>query len=351
MSQPKTQSSYNAETITDRSQRSVWKGVALFMGITVYYLWFQAFYNLVAYGEILPGNPSVASVIKETIRNYIPILLVFLLNTFVVFKITSKLNLPWKLLLDIPLSLCVVMTVNLAFIQLHKFIRGEFGTVNWAGTILNDVLALLLNEVVYFLLQLKESAAREERQKRLAAQQNLDILRMQMDPHFLFNSLSILYSLIDIDREKTKSFVMSLSQVYRYIIAKRNVESIEVEEELRFLRSYVNVLKIRHMDSFDVKVVTPEKGAGHQIIPYSLQLAIENVVKHNSIRSSMTMVVTVEFQDNGIVVSNPYRPKVVAPATSTGVGFQYMEDLCKSLGRKFEIINDGKTFSVKIPYL
>ena len=180
-------------------------------------------------------------------------------------------------------------------------------------------------------------------------QYQYDALKAQVNPHFLFNSLTILYSLIDIDKEKSLQFTMSLSQTYRYILSHQDDREVPLKDEIGFLRSFANVLVIRYNESFKVEIYGEENIGDHIVIPYCLQLLLENVIKHNVINEKNPMCVKVEIDDCGVTMKNPIRLRQTL--TSTKIGLAYIEKMYALYGKRFEYNEDNKIFTAKIPYL
>ena len=313
------------------------------VAVVGYYLLFQAFYNMVAYKTIWPYT-GLKHVLYGVLYNFTPILLLFVTNIGVVFRMPKQRTVQTKIVIDALTSFAILVALNMLFMFI---VPGA--TIDWAGTVFTNVFLLLGIEVAYYVQHYRESVQRETEAKQMAIQLQYDVLKSQVSPHFLFNSLNMLYSLTMIDIGQSREFIMSLSDMYRYIMSQQNQERIQLSEELEFLDSYVRVLKMRYNQQFHVDIHGQEHAAGHEIIPYTMQLLIENVTKHNAISSALAMHVDVVIAPDGITVSNPIRPKH-SPSVSR-VGLRYITELYQRHGRTFSYENDGHTFVARVPYL
>lgn len=231
-----------------------------------YYLWFQTFYNAMCQGSIFPyGN--LMELATGFSYNFPPILIVFLLNLLIVFRLVRIDNLKIKICADASLSLGFCLIVN----WLYLIITGYFRTthVDWTGTVLNDIIILLGVEIVYYFTNLSESRKEIEQARRQILQYQYDVLKSQINPHFLFNSLNLLHSLVSIDTAISKQFIQELASMYCYIMAKQGCDRVTVAEEFSFLSSYVSVLEMRYNNKFSVEISgTPSEG--REMIPFTM---------------------------------------------------------------------------------
>lgn len=313
--------------------------------VVVYYLWFQGFYNKIAYGKVIPYG-SVDEGRQAMTLNFIPIALIFALNYLVVFVFTMHIKrISTKIAVDVAASFAALFIVNVAYMLIL-----QHGVIDWAGTFFNNIFIFLGMEVAFYVGNYRKTVVEKERKHRQVVQYQYDALRAQVNPHFLFNSLNILYSLIDIDVDKSRAFVMSLSQMYRYIMQQHCNEKTSLSEELTFLHAYVDVLKMRYHNCLDVDIQGEENVGTHEVIPYCVQLLMENVTKHNVIQTNSPMLVSLVIGTDHLTISNPIRPKRVQEA-SAGIGLKYIAELYRLHGKAFHYDNDGKTFTATIPFI
>ena len=176
-----------------------------------------------------------------------------------------------------------------------------------------------------------------------------ETLKTQMDPHFLFNSLNTLKSLIDIDTAKAEDFVHQLSSVLRYTLKYEEV--VTLEKELDCVRSYCKMMKIRYGDNliFDHHI-NHDKYDNYYVLPLSIQGLIENAIKHNVVSSKQPLTVHIlTDDDNHLIISNEIRSKI-GKEEGTGIGLANLAERYRiKWNENVEIFDDGKIFSVTLP--
>lgn len=176
-----------------------------------------------------------------------------------------------------------------------------------------------------------------------------EALKNQVDPHFLFNSLNTLQSLIDIDVDKAGGFVQQLSTVLRYTL--KNEEVVTLFEELNCVRSYCQMMKMRYGDNllFDHSI-DHDKYDSYYVLPLSIQGLIENAIKHNVISSKQPLTVHIMTDDNNhLIISNKIQLKI-GKEEGTGIGLANLAERYRiKWNENVEIFDDGKIFSVTLP--
>lgn len=183
------------------------------------------------------------------------------------------------------------------------------------------ILALVLGNTVLFFKNWKEAALQQEELKRAHLALQYQSLRDQVRPHFLFNSLSTLVTLINTDTEKATRFVHKLSDVYRYLLDQRDNELVPLEEEVKFLEDYIFLQRIRFGENLQVHFKADLKEQ-RMMIPLSLQMIVENAIKHNEISSDHPLVIRIQFNEKKqVVISNNLQKKEVMEH-SPGMGIE-----------------------------
>lgn len=220
--------------------------------------------------------------------------------------------------------------------------------LNWNEAFTNVTLIMLIVEIIYFAHNYRESGKQAERARREALQYKYNVLKAQVNPHFLFNSLNILSSLIDIDTRKSHEFIEALSKTYRYIVEQQDKELVSLEEEMQCAESYTDILRTRYMNQFRVSITGKENIPGKKLIPMTLQLLIENVTKHNIVSTKYPMQVDIKIGTGQIEISNPIRRR---NHDGTGTGLKYLYEQYRLHGQEITITDTGDIFSVTIPYL
>jgi len=212
------------------------------------------------------------------------------------------------------------------------------------------LIVLLFMHSFYFYKALQETKVKEQKIIATAANAQFESLKNQIDPHFLFNSLNVLSSLIEENPENAQRFTTSLSKIYRYVLEQKDKELVAVEEELAFARIYMQLLVMRFENSISYEL--PENiNEDAKVVPLSLQLLLENCIKHNVVSSSKPLHIKISIEDNQLVVENNWQKKEVL-SEGKGVGLQNIVNRYGLLTeRKVSIIQDEKTFKVYLPIL
>ena len=210
------------------------------------------------------------------------------------------------------------------------------------------VLGLLLaNRSTQKALRLQQRAAvlqAENDTARYTALQN------QLNPHFLFNSLNTLIAEIEYNPQNAVHFTKHLSSVYRYVLQSQDKTLVTLGEELEFIRSYLFLHEVRLGNCLTCQNNVPAEYAEKMLPPLTLQLLVENVIKHNSITPGKPMVITIRIEDEYLSVSNPIHPK--KSVASSGIGLENLAKRCELMsGKKIIIKNETEKFTVKVPLL
>lgn len=256
----------------------------------------------------------------------------------------------------------VVLTLSVLFVLIgvtqiiiydgtwERFIAGQ--SLNWYtyGVFITLFIAITFH-AFYFYKELQRSKIKEQKIIAGSATAQFDALKNQLDPHFLFNSLNVLVSLIEENPDAAVNFTTSLSKVYRYVLEQRGKQLVSLEEELKFARTYVRLLKMRFEESLDITIPDQVSSTELQIIPLSLQLLIENAVKHNIINSSRPLQLSIYEEEYRLIIINNLQEKSVVNS-GTGVG------LSNIVARYALLTNDQMTieknkdsFKVTLPLL
>jgi hypothetical protein len=181
-------------------------------------------------------------------------------------------------------------------------------------------------------------------------QAQLDVLRHQVNPHFLFNSLNSLIALIGEDPRQAEAFAEELSSVYRYLLRSNECALISLSSELEFIQSYYHLLKTRHGDALNLMTDIEPGARERRLPPLTLQLLIENAVKHNTILPDQPLTIVLRTDDQQrLIVSNNLQRKQTR-VLSNGVGLSNILSKYQMLGQEAPIIEDnGREFRVTLP--
>lgn len=234
--------------------------------------------------------------------------------------------------------------------SLEEFIAGE-RVYNYISALAIVLIASLFFHAFYFWKALQDTKIREQKIIAGTASAKFDALKNQLDPHFLFNSLNVLTSLIEEDPDQAQRFTTALSKVYRYVLEQKNKDLVPVDEELDFARTYVKLLTMRFEDGIRFEIPERSSNPEAKIVPLSLQLLLENAVKHNIVTSSKPLEIKV-FEENGnLVVQNNLQEKSVVKKSS-GVGLRNIQQRYSILSnRNVNIHRTTANFRVELPML
>ncbi|WP_157637719.1 sensor histidine kinase [Flexithrix dorotheae] len=179
----------------------------------------------------------------------------------------------------------------------------------------------VIYESSYFFRNWKNSVLIAEKLKTQQLKTEVAALKNQLSPHFLFNSLNTLVTLINEDTRQATSFTEKLSEVYRYILQNKDKELVTLETELQFIKSYVFLLKMRFKDNFQIECDIPSEHQKDFIAPLTLQMLVENAVKHNimSTAKPLNIFITIENGKSIVVKNNLQQKSVVNHSTKTGL--------------------------------
>ncbi|WP_046744100.1 sensor histidine kinase [Kordia zhangzhouensis] len=218
--------------------------------------------------------------------------------------------------------------------------------------IIISVMVMAIYEAIYFYVQLKRSIREEEQAKQVVTLAQLDALRNQAQPHFFFNSLNTLRDIIDQNsKDDAKQFVDKLSDVYRFILDAGDAHTIPLRDELKFAQAYLHIQKERFGSNLHILWQLPETVLDQLVVPMSVQLLLENAIKHNIISRSKPLTVTVSSKDDYLIVTNNIQPKSTQ-LPSTKLGLINIKKRHALISHKLPIVeNNGKQFTVSIPLL
>jgi len=202
-----------------------------------------------------------------------------------------------------------------------------------------------------FFKNWKQSLIEVEKYKTESTQAQLQNLKDQINPHFLFNNLSVLSSLVYKNQDKAVDFINQLSKVYRYLLDSKNNELVSLEDELTFLKSYTYLLSIRFEESLKFDIRIDASLYQKALPPMTLQMLVENAIKHNEVSNALPLTISIHSNLQTICVSNPLQKRTNTEESSkTGL---------KNIQARYSFITDDKvlieetydTFSVTIPLI
>ena len=246
--------------------------------------------------------------------------------------------------------------INFILIQGNNpadFFSGTMGFFNWAA--IN--ISLLVSAVLHaksFIEEWKKSTKKEVVEQKLIAKSanaQFETLKNQLDPHFLFNSLNVLSALIDENPDQAQRFTSSMSKIYRYVLDQKDKELVTVEEELDFAKTYCDLLKTRFEDSVNFEFQVDEKDKSGFVVPLSLQLLLENCIKHNYATSGKPLNIRIFSEIGFLAIENNLQQREVTKERE-GIGLSnIVQRYALITDRNVFIEKSDDNFKVKIPLL
>ena len=281
-------------------------------------------------------------------------------------RLTDALDnyMPWfanpakRLLISIAgtivVSSVVIFFLNAIFLALRGYTFSDLSWESWRSMVIGPLLITFFISMFghsrSFLLGWRQTAINAERLQKESIASQYESLKAQVNPHFLFNSLNVLTSLVETDQKLAVKFIRKLSEVYRYVLDSRQKEVVPLAEELGFLESYIYLQKIRHGESLQVQNELPENG-NIMVVPLSLQLLLENAIKHNTALEEEPLRVRLYLEQDYLVVQNNLQERRIRE-DSTGAGLPNIEARYSYLTHKpVQVHKSDHQFTVKLPLL
>lgn len=222
---------------------------------------------------------------------------------------------------------------------------------NYVVTILITFFVTIAFHAFYFYKAYQENKVNQQKIIAGTASAQFESLKNQIDPHFLFNSLNVLSSLIEEHPENAQKFTTSLSKVYRYVLEQKDKELVSVAEEIAFAQTYMNLLKMRFENSITFEISERFDNEEAKVVPLSLQLLLENCVKHNVVSESKPLHIKISIEKGQLIVTNNLQKKDVL-SDRKGVG---LENIVSRYGilthRKVVVEASESEFKISLPIL
>jgi sensor histidine kinase YesM len=244
---------------------------------------------------------------------------------------------------------CIIIGI----IQRNIFINSQARNIFWSGYfsryILSGILTGIIIKVIFLLRRSKQKDRENEQLKTACLEAELELLKEQLNPHFLFNSLSSLSGIVREDPVKAQHFINHLSKIFRYALAQSGNHLVNLGDELKMIRSYEQLLIMRFEKAFQLIIEVDDKFHDVQIPHLTLQPLLENAAKHNSASLSKPLKVKIFMADDMLVVRNNLQ-EIAEPENSTGIGLANLNSRFSILMyQEIEIEKNKESFIVKLP--
>jgi sensor histidine kinase YesM len=233
------------------------------------------------------------------------------------------------------------------------------GAVNWDIVITTSLVIMIcvifivhVYETVFLVKESESEILRNSQLERARAESALEALKNQIDPHFIFNSLNTLSHLIEEAPVKAKEFNDNLADVYRYILQKKGSDLVLLREEVNFVNDYFSLLNIRFEKAVRLNInVDPGTLDQYFVPPISLQVLVENAIKHNEFSVSEPMIISISLDRDFLIVQNPVRKKLLSKPSS-GLGLNNLKERYRLTTNKEVLIAESNIlFIVHLPVL
>ena len=211
-----------------------------------------------------------------------------------------------------------------------------------------------VNAIVFYVNRYSATKVEALRFQKQYAEAKFDALKNQVNPHFLFNSFNVLSTLVYKDQDNAIEFINQMSKVYRYVLKHQDEKLVNLREELDFIDAYIYLLKIRFQEKIDFDIQLSGDLESHFIAPVTLQILLENAIKHNEISKSNPLLIKIynSIDNNYIIIGNSVKPKSDKYIDSTFVGLKNIKARYQFISNKsIEINFNEREFIVKIPLL
>lgn len=252
------------------------------------------------------------------------------------------------------IGLIVLRFITVVFIlgkPIAQFINDKNASTYYIFGLIITLVASLFFHAIYFYKALTEKRVKEQQIVAKTETAKYESLKSQIDPHFLFNSLNVLTSLISENPKQAEKFTTKLAKVYRYVLEQKSKDLIDLDEELKFAKTYMELLKMRFENAVTFQIPEKASNPNLKIIPLSLQLLLENTIKHNIVSEEQPLNVIITEEDGYLKVVNNYNPKT-SIEKGTKVGLKNIIDRYQLITlKKVFIEKNNKEFSIKLPLL
>lgn len=306
------------------------------------------------------SDPAINSAMEVTLED--TIIRILLLFGFSYLALT--INLTWskrisekyKVLALIALNASLFFVSQFLFYLIDQFFFNIYASVLSPGVnalvyFFILLILILISTAIQLINKSRLDAIEKEVLKQKSLSNELEALKNQINPHFLFNSLSTLSLLVREDQKAAIKFINKLSFLFRYILLSQDKELVSVKEELKVLDSYVHLIKQRYQNNFDVKTNIKNDMLEKRIPILSLQLLMENAIKHNEISAKKPLYVELYDEENRIVMKNVLQ-KRNGHIESTQIGLKNLNArTILHMNKETEISKNDTHFIVKIPTL
>lgn len=307
---------------------------------------------------LFPGM-RLADVVSEVGFTFVSLLILFAVNTRLFHFNRSSVRIDWKkILLSFVLTWGLSNLLGQTFVYLHHTFNIpaiDAMVHHYLHPLRDFIMACLTTGSCYiiYLVRRQQQVIIENQQLQAENIRNqYEVLKNQLNPHMLFNSLNTLRSLVREDQERAQEYIQELSRVLRYTLQGNESQFVSLHEEMEVASAYIFLLKMRFEENLTFDICIDREFENYYLPPMSVQVLMENAVKHNEIsnRHPLTIRIATHAEDNTLTVSNPLQPKLTASA-GTGIGLANLAKRYQLLLKRDIQITEDTDFTVRIPLI
>lgn len=316
---------------------------------------------LILFNKDLSAFASVSNVLIKIIKNIIYVFVYWESNRTVFIYLRNKYPNPEQTARKIGIQLMFFIAFILVFgfiialINHNTYNDNETFSDEYIDTVAKSAVILsiitICYECVYFFGKWKHSLYESEQLKKEGLISQFELLKNQISPHFLFNSLNALITLVPEDAQLSVLFIQKLSNVYRHVLNYNEKNVIDLKTEIEFLKDYIFLFQIRFGENLIVEYHLPEEFENIQVVPFTLQMLVENAIKHNIVSNKRPLYISIRSNGHAIIVKNNLQKKT-SGIESTNTGLRNIINRYRLLTTKVvDIVVTTTEFSVSLPLI
>ncbi|MDD6210640.1 MAG: histidine kinase [Bacteroidales bacterium] len=331
--------------------------ISMMVAILIHFPEFISLFDYLEMNMLFPGMKT-ADIISEVFFNFFSLLFLFWANTVLFHFDNRRKKITWKIVIFSFIFTWILSNMlGACFVFLHHtlHIPAIDATIhNYLHPLRDFIISCIVTGSCYILYLTRQQQQFLMENQQLQAENNLNLynaLKNQLNPHMLFNSLNTLRSLVREDPEKAQEYILELSRVLRYTLQGNESQIVTLREEMKFVSAYIFLLKMRYEENLEFNISIDKELEEYYLPPMTVQMLIENAVKHNEISSRRPLIISIfTDKERGISVSNPIQEKMT-PTSGIGVGLANLSKRVQLLFHQEIQINEDACFTVRVPLI
>ena len=318
---------------------------------------FRVFIDYILTGGLFKGA-DIVTCLFTSLDNAASVVLMIIASVLFI-RLGQKRHYTIGVAVTAAVAFLAVVSVICAFIVTLDLPFHLLVPLNWEDFARNILVALIVETTIFSITYMVIFAVNMQkevvwqREQRHQAEFRYMTLKNQVDPHFLFNSLNVLDSIVkDSSKEEASRYIHKLAHLYHYMMQHEGHRLVSLGEEVEFAKAFCELLQIRFPEGLRVEYNIREEDLSAKIVPCTLQMLLGNGPKHNATSAGNPLVMTVSSDGRNVVVSNNLIPRVSPSHSSTGLGLQYIRNQYRDLaGKEIKVEKSAGMFTVTLPLL